>query len=383
MLTTGRLPILVFGLIFAMQTMGGPAEDIFGPFGEGRTHTMFHSNPALMNTKVSTGEILQTSNQQTGSLVVNPANNPQSIEYDTVDKVQAGGLSSAIGGAAVGVNAYGRTVEQEAGSSARTSHILETFVDKSWQARFVVDLLAETRFAFKYRYRRVENKVYGSFNINPQDFTFYSGSLAGYSLGLYHESGEAYGIGIFTEPPMRGKVKIAGEQKIMTEPGVGGFNGYYRLNPTASITYFGKQWSYKRDELASSTTSPIDQRSISLQGLALEQHYFRTRQFGIGTDYQINKGFTFQGYLYKQDGVFLFDVDDVPSDNPDAETAMSYYGGGAALLYRDARFWLRFGLHQGNHKLDSLTVGSAVFGGQNIGEYKLQDRAVIIGLGYQ
>lgn len=377
--------VFAFILIYfaAGRLQAGPIEDIVGPFGEGNSHHIFCSNPAALPTKTGTGTILQVTNQKTASFTANPNNAAQKISYDTNDKIQAGGISSAIGGGAVGLNAFGKNTDQQVSNDSRNTKILETFVDKSWQGRFVIDLTSEMRFGFKYRYRRVENRVFGSFSLSSIDATNYKGSLSGYSLGLYYEAGDQYGFGIFTEPPMRGKVKISGEEKIMTEPGVGGLDGYYRLSQTAILTYFVKQWSYKRDELSDGSTSPIDQRDMSLLGLDIEQDYFRTRQIGVGLDYRLNKGFSLQTYLYKQSGVFLFDSDKVPGDDKPNEKPMDYYGGGAGILYADQNFWLRFGLIQNRRTMDTLAASSSRIGIRDIGEYKAQERAVLIGVGYQ
>lgn len=367
----------------AKSLHAGPVEDLVGPLGEGTAHHIFCPNPAALPTKTGTGTIMQVTNQKTVSFTANPNNAAQKISYDTNDKIQAGGISSAIGGAAVGLNAFGKNTDQLVRNDSRNSSILETFVDKSWQGRFVIDLTSDVRFGFKYRYRRVENRVFGSFSLSAIDATNYKGSLSGYSLGLYDESIDHYGIGIFTEPPMRGKVKISGEEKIITEPGVGGLDGYYRLNQAAVMTYFVKQWSYKRDELSDGSTSPIDQRDMSLLGLDIEQDYFRTRQIGLGLDYHLNKGFSLQAYLYKQSGVFLFDPNKVPGDDKPNEKPMDYYGGGAGIIYADQNFWLRFGLIQNNRSIDTLTASNSRIGIRDLGDYKAQEKAVLIGVGYQ
>ena len=356
----------------------------FSPSSEAQGKTIFLDNMSAVGTGPSIFEAIQFQGggdtEIAGSL---GEVNEDNLDYKIKDKTQGLGVWMPLGGAAFGLD---RTFSAKdvITKSARTSgNTKETYRDTYYRAHFSVDLTPEINACFSYRYLILQNDIKGSIFLANDDATAYKGFLAGYAASFYI-SKSTYQIGGFYLPAMRGKSEIAGEDKILTVPGYAGINIYYPMFKEMGIALKSLRWFYKRDDRGELSTSPIDQRAISLNGLDFDQFLFLTERYSLGFNFDISDKLRFLGDLHKNLGVFIFNGDKVPGDEVVGETDISFSAVNASIIYLAKSATLRIGIYSGSKSKSNIRDSSrrqTWFGHRDYSGYNSSDSYLYFGFG--
>jgi hypothetical protein len=223
----------------------------------------------------------------------------------------------------------------------------EQLLRREAQARFVLEFTENFRIGGGFRYQALRADVLGSFNLPPEEFSSYKGTLYGAVLGAQMVfDGGGFGLAYLT--PLRGKVEIQGESKVTTDAGLAQVAGHWQAAQPLSLGFFYNRWFHENDELAEETTGPnrANQTSISLLGLAPERRFLAIQDVGVGLD------FRFAGKLglrltpsYEQ-GEYVRHQEPDPDvgQRDNAKYVSKSYRGKAALLVYDKSFELQAGI---------------------------------------
>ncbi len=342
---------------------------------------IFQLNPANISTEKTIFSGLRLTKNEESKYRFNPnSNNPTSAQHKTEKKDIALGFQLPLGGASFGLAAdeYSRKVSGR--TDARTTDLVEEFWTRDYKMRFVVDLLPELRAGFTFRYQSLEADLLGAYNLNNLDHTRYKGTMSGYSLGVNYRI-QAVSLSALTAPPLRGKATIEGEQKIISDPGLGAIELGFSPNDQQSLTLVAMKWTYKHDDRDDETTSPIDQRNIFLRGIDLDQFYRKTLAVALGAEFALTPVIGFKGSYVRQDGVFLFDGDKVPGDDDNAETKIRSNEFRAGAFLRNKQFFAELLLTKTQRSKDTIKVNRGELNLRELGSYKHTDSSTLLVLG--
>jgi hypothetical protein len=182
---------------------------------------------------------------------------------------------------------------------------------------------------------------------------------------------------------MRGKTEILGEQKIISYPGLTGFDGFYQFKQGIVLGLSYKRWFYKSDDRTELSTSPDDGRTISLGGLDVDQFFYRTQAIGIGTDLQVVQDIELRLGVIRQDGVFQFADNVVPGDRPSDEKTVQYQIYKAGLRLQKQKVSAEFMLMQSARVGDDIRDSRGVFGHGRYSDYDAKEQGAYIALSFQ
>ncbi len=349
-------PILVGVAIWSEVAFSQQLEERLTHATTPNSSHLFSRNPSLYKSDKTIVTAAHATTRREYEVIANPDDSATSIKMQSLEKEDAVGLLLPLGGAAIGFTTEFGATDRLFDNEDSSRDYRETFRHRRHEVRFLVDLTESLRAAFAYKYRWLQNDIYGGFGIQEDDRTRYRGNLSGYTIGLFQEIG-AGGIGIFHAPPMRGKATVEGEQKIISDPGVTGIDVIYQVNGDLSLGLSAEKWFHKRDDFLEMSTSPINNGRISLNGLDLEQYLFKTQSVRIGCDYLFTKEWRLRTDLARHYAVFLFRDDAVPGDRKDSEKPIQYYDIRLAVSYTRNDFnievgkgWIKRGL---DHFYDS------------------------------
>jgi hypothetical protein len=319
-------------------------EDLVATGTDGGAEHLLNFNPAITYSPKRLISALAIQGKRRASVIGSPEGNSQKIKYTTSLEGIGAAFSVPLGGASFGLHYAELREELTALNEQFQIERSEQQVAKDWAFRFVVELTPNLRGGFLYQIRKVENDIHGSFSVNDDDRTVYKGQMAGYRLGAFYDSPK-FGLGLYTAPALRGKGVIDSEQKILTEPGSAGLDFYYKGRQKASFSLGVTRWYYKRDDRGELSTSPVDQRTMSLNGLDLRQYMFKTEEYRIGLKYELKRHIFLKAHISRTEAVFLFDDDAVPGDRPDRESAIRLNQYVIGLNYRKNRFSMELAYH--------------------------------------
>lgn len=341
----------------------------------------FQTNPAAVPTKEAIVNAFQYSENEESNYLFNPGDNQVAASHTSASKDLAIGGQLPLGGAAVGYhfNKNTRTVTAKNEQRGNRS-IKEEFSTKEQKVKFVVDLTPEFRAAFGFRFQSLDFDVLGSHNLSNEDHTRFSGNRTGYSLGFFYQI-KSMGIGLYTNPPLRGKVTIVGEQKIISDPGSDGLEFILDASERLKIKLAVNRWLYKKDDRDDDATSPIDQRGILLRGLDIDQYFRKTQSISLGSEFFLTNVIALKASITAQQGVFLFDQNILPNKNEDLETKLDYkiFRGGVSL--RAKEFLAEFMLTQSSRESDLIRVRRGDVNLNSLGNYESKLTSVLISLG--
>lgn len=340
---------------------------------------IFQINPAAVATDKTIVGLLHhyRTEESTYNFVNN--NNSNAVKLSSEKKDVGVGFQLPMGGAAFGLNAdeYSRQVTGKIDND--NDEAFEEYWIRDFKMRFVIDLLPELRGGFAFRYQYLESDLLGSYGIDNDDRTRYRGTMSGYSLGLNYKI-NIVNIGVFTAPALRGKVTIEGEQKIITDPGMGGLDVAVTYSDRLSLGLSVIKWYYKHDDRDEASTSPVDQRNIFLRGVDMDQYFRKTLAIGIGAELALLPVAGVKGSIVQQEGVFLYDPTKVAGDNKDVETKVKFYEIRVGGFIRNKQFFLELNmLRSVKRDNDSVRVGRN--GITTMDDYKHKDSARVIVLG--
>lgn len=339
----------------------------------------FQVNPAAIPTDRTIIGGLRLNRTEESRYLINPNNNaPAQIQHTTNKKDVAIGFQIPLGGAAFGLAGDEHSRQISGKSDQRNSDAFEEFWVRDYKMKFVVDLLPELRGAFTFRYQSHQADLLGGYGVGNNDRTRYKGTMSGYSLGVNYRV-KNISIGAFTAPPLRGKATIEGEQKIISDPGLGGLEVGITYSDRLSLGLSVLKWSYKHDDRDEDATSPEDQRDIFLRGVEMDQYFRKTLAIGIGAEFAILPVVGIKGSITKQEGVFLFDPTRVPGDNTDVETKVTSNELRVGGFIRNKQFFAELVLLKASKSKDEIRVRRN--GVTALGSYKHDDSSNVVVLG--
>ncbi|WP_141736074.1 hypothetical protein [Oligoflexus tunisiensis] len=340
----------------------------------------FQVNPAAIPTDRTIIGGLRLDRREESRYLINPDGNaPARIQHATNKRDVALGFQLPLGGAAFGLSGDEHSRQITGKSDQRNGEVFEEFWVRDYKMKFVVDLLPQLRGAFTFRYQSHEADLLGGYGVGNDDRTRYKGTMSGYSLGVNYKVGNALNIGVFTAPPLRGKATIEGEQKIITDPGLGGLELGFKYSDRLSLGLSVLKWSYKHDDRDEDTTSPVNQRNIFLRGVEVEQYFRKTLAIGIGAEFAILPMVGVKGSITKQEGVFLFDPTLVPGDNKDVETKLVSNELRLGGFIRNNQFFVELVLMKSSKSKDRVRVRRN--GITALGDYEHDDSSNVLVLG--
>ena len=283
------LAVAMFGGLSSTEGQAYEFEDRNAMATDSPGGSMFVRNMSLLKVSKTIFNVMQLNGDRTINVT---GNNDEDATYSNQEKDEAIGFMIPLGGASFGFDQVFSTTDSAFQVRGVDFTQEETFREKTTRAHFVVDLTQSVRGSFSYRYRKIENEIAGQRFVREDDRTQIDGSTTGYLASFYYD-GKTSGFGMHYAPAMRGKSEIEGEEKILTTPGTAGFRFLLtRKKFTFGLT--GTRWFYKQDDRQQTGTSPVNQTSISLFGIDMEQFLFNTRRESIGMDYQFKKDLSLQ-----------------------------------------------------------------------------------------
>lgn len=339
----------------------------------------FQVNPAGIPTDRTIMGGLRLNRTEESRYLVNPNNAaPASVKHNTSKKDVALAFQVPLGGAAFGLAGDEHSRQITGRSDQRNSDAFEEFWVRDYKMKFVVDLLPTLRGAFTFRYQSHQADLLGGYGVGNDDRTRYKGTMSGYSLGVNYRAGKL-SIGLFTAPPLRGKATIEGEQKIISDPGLGGLELGFNQSDRLSLGLSVLKWSYKHDDRDEDATSPENQRDIFLRGVEIDQYFRKTLAIGIGAEFAILPVVGIKGSIVKQEGVFLFDSTRVPGDNPDVETKITSHEIRVGGFIRNKQFFAELVLLKADRSKGEVRVRRN--GITALGNYEHEDSSNVVVLG--
>lgn len=338
---------------------------------------LFLNNPAISYDSANYISILALRGSRTESVVGSPDGGAQNISYRSRLESLGAGVLLPMGGAAAGFHILDGKEELTASSDVFNRNLVEVKKHRDLAMRFVVQLTGSLRAAFLYQLRNIDYSVYGSFSLGVDDVTRYKGRLSGYRLGLLYEHSN-FNLGLYTAPPLRGKSQVSGEEKILTEPGSAGadisIDGKNGMHFGFGLT----RWYYKLDDRVALSTSPQDQRNMSLNGLALRQYLRKTDEFRLGASYEFRDNTSLALHLGHGKAVFLFDDDAVPGDRPQRETGVSLRQYILSLQFDKGQFAIDFSYYIESVSQGEISDPSRKLGHNRYGDYSSNQNATVL-----
>lgn len=225
-------------------------------------------------------------------------------------------------GAGVGLSVQREFRDTESTSTSSFTSPQELMHKDYLGTKLIVELTKEIRAGLLLRYLKESATVVGDYNISQRSSFNYEANLLGYGAGAYFSSGNA-GYGAVYMPAMRGKGTILGEEKILTEPGyalIEVFTG--RGDSRFGLSYY--RWVHKRDDRDERTTTPGDDRTVSINGVDLENAIFPAHAITIGLDQKLNAKWSVRVSLAQEETEFIFSEEGIPGEN-DANKRMTFY----------------------------------------------------------
>jgi hypothetical protein len=366
-------------LLGSQPLLADNVEERAWPVTSFLTPNPFQVNPAGVPTDRTIIGGLRLNRTEESRYLINPNNNsPAQIQHTSNKKDVAIGFQLPLGGAAFGLSGDEHSRQVTAKSDQRNGEVFEEFWVRDYKMKFVVDLLPELRGAFTFRYQSHQADLLGGFGIGNDDRTRYKGTMSGYSIGANYRV-KTLSIGAFTAPPLRGKATIEGEQKIISDPGLGGLELGLTYSDRLSLGLSALKWSYKHDDRDEDATSPENQRNIFLRGVEIDQYFRKTLAVGIGAEFAVLPVVGIKGSITRQEGVFLFDSTRVPGDDKDVETKVVSNEIRIGGFIRNKQFFAELLLLKASKSKDEVRVRRN--GVTALGSYEHDDSSNLLVLG--
>lgn len=215
-------------------------------------------------------------------------NDNQKFTSESESETRALGFVNRVG-TGVGLGLFATYERERLDSKSEFSNMYndapadEYFTKKTVSGMFNIEFAQGMRVGINYRQIFILNKVIGSFGVQRGDAETVKGSLSGMTIGGFLGSG-AMGFGLFYRLAPRGKVHVAGEDKISSEPGIISASMHYDFTKEFRFGLSIFKWMNEKDELAAETTNGRDQ-TFFMRGLSRESTLFPTESAAVGGDY--------------------------------------------------------------------------------------------------
>lgn len=280
---------------------------------DAHSHSLFITNPAaypLLKRPALGGALLRKTTDV-------------AIDSDIVGAGEATGdydIAEEIGGAA-GLLTFGEgiylggsyqqnsRVQRSKLSTTTAGTVKETYNTRLAAAQLGLAITEGLRIAAVFRYLWIDADIVGSFFMSER--TQYDGQANGNGLGLLLGN-EDNGWGLTYVRPMRGKIKVFGESKLISEHGVVGSSWYFsssKFKMGLGLRYYlqqkgtnGQDWQDERNE----TVENENGDSIFLRGLyheepvlggSLGMTFLNRRKIVIDTSYRWTRSYAIVPFI--------------------------------------------------------------------------------------
>ena len=339
---------------------------------------IFHYNPASNKTDKGIVSVFQGSSSCKATAKGVSGQREEVLRFDCFWKTQAAGILVPIDGAAFGIKTI-QMVQDHTTLFQENRSYKEKFGSKDWEFHFLVDLTDLIRAGFVYRYTSIDETIYGGYFIDSQDFTRVKGTMTGYRLGFSYTS-RFFEVGVYNGSSLRGKSEIYGEQKILSDPGRYGASLHLGHARTLGFGLFTETISYKKNDRASLSTSPMDQRKISLRGLNLMRFFYPLQRSGLQISTLLRPGLTGVLGVTAEEGKMNFS-ESLPQNNDEQKMVTNLLYEMSLALSKDK---LSIGLYgwTRRNRISSFKDRLSTFGFQEYQGLKDQTTAMMVSLGY-
>ena len=178
---------------------------------------------------------------------------------------------------------------------------------------------------FSMNWNISSGNIYGSDVGEDNDLGFRERSTQ-MAAGLNYDK-KNYSLGVFYRFLAKGKFQVSGEEKLVTDPSVIGFNSNYSLTNQIALGLSYARYQYGEDETRDRYSNDDDNR-MSLKGLGFEEYYYHDYIMRADLQYtHTPKLYANFGVIYDK-GFFYADSDEkeIESGTPSANLSYEIVG---------------------------------------------------------
>ena len=210
--------------------------------------------------------------------------------------------------------------------------------------RLALEFTPNFRVGVLFRYQVLKANVLGSFNAQPSERSSYAGSLYGGGIGFSFIAGTG-AVGAAYLSPLRGKVKVEGESKVTTDPGLVIANGYFDLAKNFRAGLYWTKWLHEKDELAQTTTSPdkVRRTQIILLGVNTDSRLYRTQALGLGLDGKFSEKLGVRATVSREQAEFVTSPDKLPGEPDNKSNSLTFYRVRSGFFLQTGDFGAQLG----------------------------------------
>lgn len=274
-------------VLWATPAVADPVGELTMMPTDGAASHLFLSNPATHMPSASTEAGLLAARTKRTSMIEHVDDGGDKVETASqFETLAAAFMADAGAGMGVGVSHAAEFREwatdfADRGGADRT----ETTRFDQTSARAVIELMEGLNAGFSARFLRRQVSILGDDSLGPAEATSYKVSFFGYSAGMAWNFGRG-GFGYAYEPPLHGKARVEGEDRIVVEPGRIELDAFYKANDQCTVGLLARRALNEVDDLAAGTTADDDQTRISLYGLDPDQYVIPDRTVMLGLDWK-------------------------------------------------------------------------------------------------
>ena len=227
----------------------------------------------------------------------------------------------------------------------------ESRLRRELSGKLALEFTPNFRVGVLFRYQVLKGSVLGSFGAQPDERSTYNGSLYGGGVGFSFMAGTG-AVGAAYLSPLRGKVKVQGETKVTTDPGLLLANGSFDLAKNFRAGLYWAKWMHEKDELAQPTTSPnkIRKTQISLLGVNRDANLYRTQALGLGFDGKFTDKFGARATVSREQSEFVTNPDKLPGETDNKSNLVTYYRVRSGFFLQTAGFGAQLGADYSGRK---------------------------------
>ena len=341
----------------------------------------FKYNPAFLNFNKTNYDLIALDLSRSTRVVGSPDGNRQDISYARKDKTLAVGAMFPIGGGSVGVSYISTSERLETDNSVLSRILEESKQDSIYAMKFSLELSPQINFGFHYQYKQNDNSILGSFFTSDDDRTSYKAFISSYRIGLSYKFNNCL-AGAYTAPAGRGRSLIDGEYKIVAESGSGGLEVSCQKSSSLQWGVAATRWFFRRDDRLELSTSPVNQRNISLNGVELDQYLFPIQNIRLSVKKKINKIWLLLN-LAQQEAVFHFNEEGLPGDDRENVPSFKYLRMMVAASLKRNNLNLQLAYLISERSQGSIIDNTSKLGHRTYSDYNLSDKSILFSLSFK
>jgi len=208
----------------------------------------------------------------------------------------------------------------------RVSGAWEEFIIREALVRVGFDVSLSCTLGIALRGQSVKGDVLGSFSMQPDERTNYTGQRLGLAASTLL-SFPPFKVALRYEAPVSGKVSIAGESKVSSAPGFLGGAVNFLANNSFSLRGEYGLFEFSKNELGVPVKGPSSTRQVNILplGLAVDARALPLSVYGLGLRSDLGPSLRFETDAVLGRVYYAADNDMVPpSSIDDAEKAKMY-----------------------------------------------------------